>query len=148
MTNVIGFTGARKVSDGDAVLIMQVIKNLPDDAKVITGGCIGVDALVAEYAYMAGIPVHTILPWDRSRVDPEWGQWATTYEEMPQGTTYRDRNIMIVEKSQALIAFPKHPEDDPRSTRSGTWMTVRIAYKKGLIVKVYLLTQATRSLNV
>jgi predicted Rossmann-fold nucleotide-binding protein len=146
--NVIGFTGSRGTTPMDVPLIMQVIRDLPDDAKVVTGGCIGADALVAEFAHMAGIPVHTILPWDRSRVDPEWGQWATTYEEMPKGTTYRDRNLMIVEKSQALIAFAKHPEDDPRSTRSGTWMTVRLARLRNLPIKVYLLHTATRVLNV
>jgi hypothetical protein len=95
---------------------------------VITGACVGVDSFAARYARRLGHQVHTIVPADRSRVDAEWRSWCTSFIEMPPGSTHRDRNVFLVrEGTHGLRAFPEFAMNDPRSHRSGTWMTVRIA---------------------
>jgi hypothetical protein len=50
---------------------------------------------------------------------------------------YAERNQDIVNASDVLIAAPRYAEKDPRSKRSGTWMTVRkaaAAHKLALVV--------------
>src|SRR5262249_19060923 len=73
-----------------------------------------------------------VVPADRSRVDPWWeGCPEVTVIEMPEGTTYRDRNAALVARSAAVFGLPAYPEDDPRSRRSGTWQTIRMARRAG-----------------
>jgi hypothetical protein len=98
-----------------------------------------VDALAARIAHGGRRRVHTIVPADRSRVDPYWRDHCDTFEEMPSGTDYRARNERIVELSDRLVALPEYPEDDHWSRRSGTWMTVRIARRAGKPVAVVVL---------
>ena len=135
----VGFTGSRVVPPGTHPLIRDLVAELPPDTWVITGGCIGVDAIVARYAYRRRLNVHTVLPADRSRVDPQWMVWCTSHTEMGEGTTYRDRDEALVRRSDRLIALPLHTEEDRRSVRSGTWMTIRIALGVGKDVEIYLL---------
>lgn len=124
----VGWTGTRRLTDDMRRFIDTAIDKLHGAVWVITGGCVGVDAYVAEVAFRRGLHVHTILPADRSRVDPQWRDHCTTYEEMSRGTTYRDRNERIVALTTTdMFAVPEASEDDPISRRSGTWMTVRIA---------------------
>lgn len=139
MADSIGFTGTRNVRDVDLERIRAAVLALPPDATVVTGACIGVDALVARMAHGGRRHVHTIVPAGRSRVDPYWRQHCNTFEEMPPGTDYRARNERIVELSDRLVAFPEYPEDHHRSHRSGTWMTVRIARRAGKPVEVVVL---------
>ena len=106
---------------------------------MVTGGCIGVDALVARMAHGGRRRVHTVVPADRSRVDPYWRKHCDTFEELDPGTTYSDRNERIVELSDRLVAFPEYPEHHNLSRRSGTWMTVRIAGRAGKPVEVVTL---------
>jgi predicted Rossmann-fold nucleotide-binding protein len=128
---VIGISGTRSLNDDRAAAVTAVIETLPKDATVVTGGCVGVDAHVARVAYGLGLHVVTILPADRKAVDPDWRRFCHEYEEMLPGSTYRDRNRRIVQRSDQLLAFPLYPEKDARSTRSGTWQTVRIARNMG-----------------
>lgn len=141
MSETVGFTGTRSLTPAENPLIERVVDGLPGGTRVVTGACLGVDAQVATYAFTAhaGLKIHTIVPADRSRVDPDWLGWCHTYEEMPRGTTYRDRNIRIVTESDRLIAFPDHAEDVPESRRSGTWMTIRLCRKAGKPVEIHIL---------
>ena len=141
MSETIGFTGTRHATPAMTDHLERIIAELPADCTVVTGACIGVDALAATLAYQRGLRVHTIVPADRSRVDREWRGWCHTFEEMPHGTTYRDRNQRIVERSTRLIAVPEAPENAPESRRSGTWMTVRIARRLGRPVQVEPLSE-------
>jgi hypothetical protein len=43
---------------------------------------------------------------------------------------YAMRNEDITTACSLIVAAPLHPEDDPRSRRSGTWMTVRMARQR------------------
>lgn len=49
---------------------------------------------------------------------------------------YRDRNQAIVDAVGRLIVIPEHPEDDPLSARSGTWMTKRMAERRGIPIDI------------
>lgn len=124
--HAIGWTGTRNttVALQAESRIVSALENIPLDTIIVTGGCVGVDARVAKLAHSKGFHVHTILPANRSRVDPHWREHCTTFEE---ASTYRDRNARIVKRSRRIIAVPEHDEHDPRSRRSGTWQTVRIA---------------------
>jgi len=120
-------------------VIREAVQSLPEGTRVVTGACIGVDAEVAYLAY-GTYHVHTVVPADRSRVDPQWRDYCDTFEEMPVGTTYRDRNQRIVDLSTRLIGIAQAPEDDIHSRRSGTWQTIRMARRAGKAVDVRLLT--------
>jgi|SRR5579859_6807201 len=106
------------------------------EVRVITGACVGVDAIVAEIAHGAGFYVHTFLPANRSKVDPYWNLHCTEHTEVGDGPEpYRLRNQAMVDAADSLIAFPCTPERWPGGTlsREGTWMTVRMADKANKI---------------
>jgi hypothetical protein len=44
----------------------------------------------------------------------------------------------MVELCARLVAIPAHPEDDPRSRRACTRLTVRLAQKAAKVVEVYV----------
>jgi predicted Rossmann fold nucleotide-binding protein DprA/Smf involved in DNA uptake len=137
MSETVGFTGSRHVTADMQEAIKKILLELHPEATVVTGACVGVDSYAAYRAWVLPfMKVHTIVPADHSRLDPYWRDHCDTFEHMPPGTDYRARNERIVELSDRLIAFPEHAEDDPRSRRSGTWMTVRIARKAGKPVQV------------
>jgi hypothetical protein len=113
-------------------IITEVIDALPSGCIVITGACVGVDAYAARYAKRTKHGVFAIVPADRSRVDLEWIKWCDMYHQMARGSTYADRNAMLVsEATGGLRAFPSAPEHAPESRRSGTWQTIRMAYRHG-----------------
>lgn len=144
MTLTVGFTGTRRALTRDEQFrIAGLIHHLPEGTRIVTGACIGLDAFVAAFARREGRPVHTIVPADRSRVDPHWRDHCTTYELMSKGTTFRNRNVKIVGElvgpDDYLIAVPDHVEQAPESLRSGTWQTIRLARKSGKPVEVHVL---------
>lgn len=123
-----GFTGTRQSSLYMRECVGLLIDRLPERCWIVTGGCIGADAYAARYAWSTGRNVLTILPADRSRVDPDWLEYCHEYREMPEGTSYKDRDRAVVQEGQhGLLAVALFPEAHPRSLRSGTWMTVRLA---------------------
>jgi hypothetical protein len=133
----VGFTGSRHSTQAQRERIDAVLDQVHSAVWIITGGCIGVDAYVAESAHRRGLHVHTVLPADRSRVDPHWRERCTTYDEMPAGTTYKDRNQRIIDlTTEHLFAYPEAAEDDARSLRSGTWQTVRLGRHAGKRIHV------------
>lgn len=137
MAETVGFTGSRTLPQACYPVVERAVAALPDGTLVVTGGCIGVDDYVAYLAHRYGFKVHGVIPADRSRVPPGWRDIYDTYEQMPMGSTYRQRDERLVEISDRLIALPLLPEDAPQSRRSGTWMTVRIARSTGKSVEVH-----------
>lgn len=127
----IGFTAARDLGDQGQSVIACVLDRLPPAARYITGGAIGGDALIGRWLVERWPGAHhvVIVPADKSRVDPWWLTVDVAVEAipMPAGTTYKDRNAEIVRRSVMLFGFPAYPEDDPRSARSGSWQTIRMA---------------------
>lgn len=108
------------------------------------GDCLGADKQANEIAFDSGIRIFTIFPpknpnkraWcfnEEKVLNNDNGQWYTlTYkgEEikvrwMPRDE-YLNRNRHGVDNSAWVIAAPKEHQ---HSMRSGTWMTIRYAWK-------------------
>jgi len=142
---VLGFTGTRTINDDDKETIAKFLRTpsfeIDRFQTFVTGACIGVDAYVGELmSRWFPLARHVVVvPSDRSRVDPGYLVWASQIINMPPESSYRDRNLNIVRLSNKLIGFPRYPEHDPRSRRSGTWMTVRIARRLGVTYKTNVL---------
>jgi len=126
-------SGARgRLTPVQEEIIARVMDDLPAYCTIVTGGANGVDAFAARYAKQSHRAVYTILPADHAQVDPDWRQWCDMYLQMPLGSTYRDRNLKLVQEGMAgLRAFPAAAESAPESKRSGTWMTIRLAFRHG-----------------
>lgn len=137
----IGFTGTRMISEADRAVILSELGKLPAGASYTTGGCVGVDSLVG-YTVASWYPhaKHVVmLPNNRKLVDEWWTEVGTDVRLETPGD-YRARNKAIVENSDLLVVFAEYPEGDPRSRRSGTWMTARMARRAGVRSKVIVLT--------
>lgn len=98
-------------------------------AALVHGGCKGVDITAAILAYCAGWQVWA-LPAANAGIwaDPRTERHAH-FVSVPRPAL--ERNRRIVDMCQRLLAMPAHPEDDPRSLRSGTWATIRYARAQG-----------------
>ena len=133
----IGITATRALTPTGQQHITDALSKAAKEGceMVIVGGAIGGDAFAARAAHALRLWVRVILPLDTKEVDPDWRQYA---DEAEGSYPYRERNTRIVDQCSTLYAFPAYPEDDPRSKRSGTWMTVRIARQKGRSVQVWV----------
>jgi len=147
-----GFSGSRHLTAEQKTIVDEVLSTL-NGSEWTTGACIGVDAYIGRKLwYDRPESLHrVVIPADRSRVEYWWThrairdagpQSGVLLEEMMPGMSYADRNQRIVQHSDVLVAFPAYPETDPRSKRSGTWQTVRMARRAGLDVLVTVLDES------
>lgn len=153
----IGFTASRGISSAESEKMEKILadqfsrgRGLLVDTWV-TGGCIDGDAVIGRtMARLRPNDLHIVaLPSNRSRVDYWWqdSEFADIeleIHEMPEGSSYKDRNQHIVDISNGMLGFPLYTEDDSRSLRSGTWQTIRLARKNNLPLQVFVL-RSTRS---
>jgi len=148
-----GFSGSRTLGPDEERVVEDVLADL-EGAEFTTGGCVGVDAQVGFNLWSAWPDAlhRVVVPDDHSRVEAWWASRGVLeagpnvvveLEQMPPGSSYRDRNRRIVGHSDVLVAFPAWPEDDPRSARSGTWQTVRLARRAGVDTRVFVLSDRT-----
>jgi len=143
----ISFTAARDLDDvaRDGVVTNVLTVHVPHADRYVTGGCTGGDAFIGAWL-MANRPdaEHVVIvPWNRSRVDPWWlvtDGGNLTVVRMPPGSTYKDRNELLVEEGTWVFGFPAYPEADPRSRRSGTWQTIRMARRAGKLSQWHCVT--------
>jgi hypothetical protein len=144
LTRSVSFTAARAMDEAaqKGVVTSVLMVHVPHVARYVTGACVGGDAFIGRWLFYSRPEAEhvVVVPGDRSRVDDWWVSASftsgrpVTVVEMPPGTTYADRNARLVAEAGAVFAFPAYPEDDPRSRRSGTWQTVRLARKAGTSV--------------
>ncbi len=143
---IIGFSGARSIPAGVRRQIMHTLHSLDAD-EYVTGAAVGIDAYVgSNLTRLYPTARHrVIIPANHSQIDPWWTTCTLPpgfeIEFMPERSSYRNRNQRIVERATELRAYPSHAERDPRSRRSGTWQTVRLARAAGLTVEVVILDQ-------
>lgn len=121
----VAFSGSREPTGWMQSRTAELLDALDSRTRVVVGGCVGIDALIARLAYGRGLWVHAVIPADRRFVDPEWRRYCDSAEEMPRDSDYRARNLRMVELCDELIAIVPGPERD--HPRSGTWMTIRLA---------------------
>jgi hypothetical protein len=124
------------MDEQEQYLWLDFLQGLGGWKGFVTGGCIGFDDFVGR-TLVEIFPTHVhrvYVPADRSRVAAWWRDPALApfveVREMSPGTTYKDRNIALVNDVAALVAKPKHGSRDVRAARSGTWMTVGIARRQ------------------
>jgi hypothetical protein len=130
----IAFTGPQFLHIFEERLVLATLDTIgpPNSVKIITGGCVGLDAFVASTMHARGYHVHTVLPAKLTKVDRNWAVYCTTHETCPPGRTdsetYRLRNTRMVGQSDQLIAFIRNGN---LAARSGEVMTYNIAHKAG-----------------
>ncbi len=140
--HVAGFSASRILDESGRATILRSVGTLAGD-EYVTGGAIGGDALLGQLLWaMYPKAVHTVIvPANRRAVDPWWERISERINLifMPDGSTYEDRNAEIVQRATCLYAYPRFAEHDPRSRRSGTWQTVRLARRAGKSCTVHIL---------
>jgi hypothetical protein len=104
------------------------------------GACRGADIASAWAAKRHGLRVTAVVPHDRSFVAPDWAAASDDALVMASGTTYEDRNAVLVDHVDWLTAWPL--KDINAGRRSGTWQAVRMAFRRGIPCEVHVLTQA------
>lgn len=141
---VVGFSGSLEPPPQAIPYLGEIIKTLSAQTVVVHGAADGIDHFAGLLAVGAGLRVLAILPFNRSRVPDAWRRACTHYIEAPNSDRpYRTRNAMVVDRIHHLYALPWNDEHDPRSARSGTWMTVRMARRSFVPVEVHLLSRIT-----
>ncbi len=146
---IYGITGTQQPTKAGAEFIKQTLIGLPVPDLVVSGGCIGVDSIVGRwFADFTETDQHVILPAKLSKVSLWFQEYPhVTFESMPEGTDYMDRNDRLVEYCMATagsyvvpnairytdvlkaFAFPK---EEKEVLRSGTWATIRRFRKVGI----------------
>ena len=138
----VAFSGSREPTGWMQSHAAQIVDALDSATRVVVGGCVGIDALIARLAYKRGLWVHAVLPADRRFVDPDWRDYCDSYEELePSREPFRARNTRMVElidRGGCLHALPQFHEQHDDSKRSGTWMTIRLARGAKKPTRVYL----------
>lgn len=122
----IGFTGTQQgMSDKQKVTVASLLDVLTsaDGGHVHHGDCIGADSEFHSLAQERGLRIEIHPPVNSSKRafckgDIEWPEYD-----------YRARNQHIVNCADVLIATPALEHE---TQRSGTWMTIRMARRKGI----------------
>jgi len=136
------FTASRVLSDrarnGVVTSVLQV--RVPHVDRYVTGACVGGDAFIGQWLFWNRPDAEhmVVVPANRSRVDDWWvsasftsGRPVTVIEMPPSTSPYADRNARLVAEADCVFGFPAYTEQDPRSVRSGTWQTIRMARRVG-----------------
>ena len=127
-----GFTGSRKGCNES--IIAKALKDLPlkKNDQIVTGACMGIDAQIAIYVGKNYPSVYqvVVVPDNRSQIDKRVFKYADWIIEMPDNSSYRDRNEGIVRLSHKVIAFWTGWK------RGGTYMTINIAKREEKLHKI------------
>lgn len=134
----ISFTASRfNFAPPPSVVASVLSARVPLADRYVTGACQGGDAWIGAWLYVTRPAAEhvVVVPCNRRQVDPWWTRTGSlplvTVIDMPPGTNYADRNRELVARADQVFGFPAFPEEDPRSQRSGTWQTIRMARDAG-----------------
>ena len=142
----IGFTGTQRgMTQFQKDYLIEILK-LKECTEFCHGDCIGSDAESNQVALNIGIKIFTIFPPiitkkraycfnpNKLNRNNEWYLYPSGIRVrwMPEDK-YLERNKHIVDNVSWMIACPKEHE---HSVRSGTWATIRYAWKtkKGITI--------------
>jgi len=127
----LGFTGTRlEPSDRQQKQMVTLLK-LHTPAELHHGDCIGADEFIAKLAWelqSKGIRVVCHPPTD------EKDRAFTKYHECRDALPYIERNHAIVDECDFLLGVPRTANEE---VRSGTWATIRYAWKVGIPVSIF-----------
>ncbi len=128
----IGVSGSRSgPSEQQQRFINDLFAVNDQEIEVHHGDCVGVDAAVHTAAQQANHRV-VIHPPDTAT----YRAFCKGSDESMHVLSYRERNQAIVDAVDVLLAFPEGTE--ATFPRSGTWMTIRMAWRRGIPVTVIL----------
>lgn len=119
---IVGFTGTGKGMTPAQLARVKRYLLVVGAHELHYGDCVGADAQAHLLAVAMGLRTVQHPP-----DDPKARAFTLADEVRPE-KPYRYRNYDIVDESEWLIATPYHMKE---IQRSGTWMTVRYARRKG-----------------
>lgn len=130
---IIGFTGSQYGMNEAQLAALRRELPRPDPVDEFHhGDCVGADEAAARLADEYGYYVVCHPPTD----DRKRAFFRARRGQVLEPLTYMARNEKIVHYAQRLIATPRRPESaDPRS---GTWATIRRAFRKGIHVTIIM----------
>ena len=108
--------------------LLYVLVRAGDATLFHHGDCIGADEEADELAKGLGIPRHIHPPLNTSKKAYCTGEYTSEPKD------YRSRNLDIVQAADILFAAPSGPEAN--LPRSGTWMTIRMARRHNVPLKI------------
>ena len=114
----VGIVGSRRWKNRAA--IESLVKTLPPNTTVVSGGARGVDSWAAEYARKRGLKVIEFLPDLPSNGNPRWEYTKA----------YHARNRQIAEHSHVVYAFVAPDR------KGGTENTIKHAEDLGVPVNI------------
>jgi len=127
-------TGSRPPRDGYTITEISRFYALfdlmmKDGDKLITGGCVGVDAIAMKYAHLHNIHVTTLIPINHQFTALEAVRLYSD-DTIETGVGYWARDKLEVDRVDKVIALPLFSR--AKSSRySGTWHTWDLASKQG-----------------
>lgn len=147
---LIGFTGTQSGMTSFQKEELAKILNIKQCTEFLHGDCIGADREANDIALKSGVILFTIHPPDNMKkrafcfdifMKTKWNRIITPYENWSDVIkvrwypvdAYLKRNQRIVDSVELMIAAPK---EHKHTVRSGTWSTIRYAWKskKDIIV--------------
>lgn len=119
----VGFTGTR---EGMTELqLANVTLRFFEATEVHHGDCVGADKQAHEIAKLLGARTVSHPPIKNDH------RAFCEADEQRLPLDYRERNFRIVDETEILVAAPSQTSEEGEVTRSGTWMTIRMALKRG-----------------